>query len=343
MTLGDLGADVVKVESPAGDDTRSWLPPVDAQGRAAYHHAANRNKRSIVLDLKRRPRPRARAAACASAPTWSSRTSSRARSSGSGSTTSAIAARESRSHPLRDQRLRRARRPRAARLRPARAGGRWPDEHHRAAGTRLEDGRRDRRRRHRPLRDRRRARGAPRARAQRARAARDDRPAAREPRDAREPVDRVARERRGAAAPRQRPPEHRAVRDLPGARRRSDDRRRQRRAVRRSSTGSASRSSATMPTSTRVANAPLAAARGAAGGTDARAHGATHCSRRACPRGRCKDIGEAFSLAATLGLDVIDETDGVRTVVPRAALELAGHGPAPAARPRRARRRDQTR
>jgi crotonobetainyl-CoA:carnitine CoA-transferase CaiB-like acyl-CoA transferase len=52
MTLGDLGADVVKVESPAGDDTRRWLPPADAQGRAAYHHAANRNKRSVVLDLK---------------------------------------------------------------------------------------------------------------------------------------------------------------------------------------------------------------------------------------------------------------------------------------------------
>jgi crotonobetainyl-CoA:carnitine CoA-transferase CaiB-like acyl-CoA transferase len=52
MTLGDLGADVIKVESPAGDDTRRWLPPADSQGRAAYHHAANRNKRSVVIDLK---------------------------------------------------------------------------------------------------------------------------------------------------------------------------------------------------------------------------------------------------------------------------------------------------
>src|SRR3954467_11449685 len=51
MTLGDLGADVVKVESPLGDDTRRWKPPVDAQGRASYHHTANRNKRSVVLDL----------------------------------------------------------------------------------------------------------------------------------------------------------------------------------------------------------------------------------------------------------------------------------------------------
>ncbi|MGZ4334942.1 MAG: CaiB/BaiF CoA transferase family protein [Gaiellaceae bacterium] len=52
MTLGDLGADVIKVESPAGDETRRWKPPQDAQGRASYHHTANRNKRSIVLDLK---------------------------------------------------------------------------------------------------------------------------------------------------------------------------------------------------------------------------------------------------------------------------------------------------
>src|SRR5215218_2237960 len=52
QTLGDLGADVIKVESPDGDDTRRWLPPADAQGRATYHHAANRNKRSIALDLK---------------------------------------------------------------------------------------------------------------------------------------------------------------------------------------------------------------------------------------------------------------------------------------------------
>ncbi len=55
MTLGDLGADVVKVESPLGDDTRRWKPPQDAQDRASYHHAANRNKRSVVLDLKREP------------------------------------------------------------------------------------------------------------------------------------------------------------------------------------------------------------------------------------------------------------------------------------------------
>ncbi len=52
MTLGDLGANVIKVEPPAGDETRSWLPPVDPEGRSTYFHTANRNKRSVVLDLK---------------------------------------------------------------------------------------------------------------------------------------------------------------------------------------------------------------------------------------------------------------------------------------------------
>ena len=50
--LGDLGADVVKVERPAqGDDTRRWGPPFDAHGNATYFLAANRNKRSIEVDL----------------------------------------------------------------------------------------------------------------------------------------------------------------------------------------------------------------------------------------------------------------------------------------------------
>jgi formyl-CoA transferase len=50
MMLGDLGADVVKVESPEGDDTRRWGPPSQG-GESAYYLCCNRNKRSIVLDL----------------------------------------------------------------------------------------------------------------------------------------------------------------------------------------------------------------------------------------------------------------------------------------------------
>ena len=51
QTLGDLGADVVKVERPGeGDDTRTWGPPFVEQG-ATYYLGLNRNKRSIALDL----------------------------------------------------------------------------------------------------------------------------------------------------------------------------------------------------------------------------------------------------------------------------------------------------
>ncbi|MEU7792750.1 CoA transferase [Micromonospora tulbaghiae] len=50
MLLADLGADVVKVEAPGGDDTRGWLPPV-RDDVSTYYLAVNRNKRSLVLDL----------------------------------------------------------------------------------------------------------------------------------------------------------------------------------------------------------------------------------------------------------------------------------------------------
>ena len=49
--LSDLGAEVLKVESPAGDDTRRWGPPFQEQ-MSAYFQSANRGKRSLVLDLK---------------------------------------------------------------------------------------------------------------------------------------------------------------------------------------------------------------------------------------------------------------------------------------------------
>ncbi|GGM15838.1 CaiB/BaiF CoA transferase family protein [Dactylosporangium sucinum] len=52
MTLGDLGADVVKVERPGpGDDTRTWGPPYAPTGESTYFLSVNRNKRGLTLDL----------------------------------------------------------------------------------------------------------------------------------------------------------------------------------------------------------------------------------------------------------------------------------------------------
>jgi crotonobetainyl-CoA:carnitine CoA-transferase CaiB-like acyl-CoA transferase len=51
MLLADLGADVIKVESPAGDDTRRWIPPATGAGVSTYYLAINRNKRSVALNL----------------------------------------------------------------------------------------------------------------------------------------------------------------------------------------------------------------------------------------------------------------------------------------------------
>jgi crotonobetainyl-CoA:carnitine CoA-transferase CaiB-like acyl-CoA transferase len=57
QTLADLGADVIKVESPEGDDTRRWGPPFvtgadGSSGDAAYFHCCNRGKRSVVADFR---------------------------------------------------------------------------------------------------------------------------------------------------------------------------------------------------------------------------------------------------------------------------------------------------
>jgi crotonobetainyl-CoA:carnitine CoA-transferase CaiB-like acyl-CoA transferase len=51
MFLGDLGADVIKVERPEGDDVRRWGPPFAGED-SVYFSVCNRNKRSLVLDLK---------------------------------------------------------------------------------------------------------------------------------------------------------------------------------------------------------------------------------------------------------------------------------------------------
>jgi crotonobetainyl-CoA:carnitine CoA-transferase CaiB-like acyl-CoA transferase len=50
--LGDLGADVIKIEPPSGDGTRSWGPPY-VRGESAYYLSLNRNKKSVVVDLKK--------------------------------------------------------------------------------------------------------------------------------------------------------------------------------------------------------------------------------------------------------------------------------------------------
>jgi crotonobetainyl-CoA:carnitine CoA-transferase CaiB-like acyl-CoA transferase len=57
QTLADLGADVIKVEAPEGDETRRWGPPFvqgadGAQADAAYFHCCNRGKRSVIADFR---------------------------------------------------------------------------------------------------------------------------------------------------------------------------------------------------------------------------------------------------------------------------------------------------
>jgi formyl-CoA transferase len=54
MVLGDLGADVIKIESPEGDETRGWGPPFagPASGESVYYLCVNRNKRGMVVNFK---------------------------------------------------------------------------------------------------------------------------------------------------------------------------------------------------------------------------------------------------------------------------------------------------
>ncbi len=60
QTLGDLGAEIIKIERPgAGDDTRAWGPPFvqddngNSTGESAYYMCANRNKQSVAVDITR--------------------------------------------------------------------------------------------------------------------------------------------------------------------------------------------------------------------------------------------------------------------------------------------------
>jgi len=53
--LADLGAEVIKVEAPQGDDTRTWGPPFvehEGESAAAYFHGCNRGKKSVVIDFR---------------------------------------------------------------------------------------------------------------------------------------------------------------------------------------------------------------------------------------------------------------------------------------------------
>ena len=107
MMLGDLGARVIKVESPAGDDTRGWGPPFagpeDAQ-ESTYFLSPNRNKESVTPDLKT-DEDRVPRAAGASVPTSCWRTSAPACSTGSASRSSGCTS-STRAGGLLDHRLR---------------------------------------------------------------------------------------------------------------------------------------------------------------------------------------------------------------------------------------------
>ena len=92
MMLGDLGARVIKVESPDGDDTRGWGPPFltgsDGNEHSTYFLSCNRNKESIVLDLKSDDGRDGADPSWSSAATCWSRTSGPACSTGSASPSS---------------------------------------------------------------------------------------------------------------------------------------------------------------------------------------------------------------------------------------------------------------
>ena len=242
MLLGDLGADVIKVEPPEGDATRGWGPPwvgdaADGTRTAAYYLAVNRNKRSIRLDLAQRGRARGPPPRSCAAATPSSRTTGSAGFARLGFSDEVLARAQSRARPPGDQRLRHARAGRReARLRLRHPGGRRPDVDHRRAGRAADEGRgRDQRRRERAVRG---GRACWRACSPRERAP------ARRSAGGGQRIDVsllqstlavLVNQAQSALvtgvaprAARQRPPEHRPVRDVRDGRRRDRGRRRER-------------------------------------------------------------------------------------------------------------------
>ena len=132
MVLADFGAEVIKVERPgSGDDTRAWGPPYDETGMATYFQAVNRNKRSVLLDLHASA-DRERAQQLVAGADVLVENFRPGLMDDAGARLRGHVRRESGARLLLDHRIRlRARGSDAAGLRHARAGARWPDEHHR--------------------------------------------------------------------------------------------------------------------------------------------------------------------------------------------------------------------
>ena len=237
MMLGDLGARVIKVESPgSGDDTRGWGPPfVQPDGgdrESTYFLSTNRNKESITLDLKDDADKAVLTELLRRADVLLENFRPGMLDPARLRHRRARRAQPAAGHAG-DQRLR-PRRPRGrpGRLRPDRAGRGRADVAHRLRPGRPAAGRRpDRRPAGRHVRRLRRARRAARARAHRPRPGRAHLAAGRDRRRARLPGDGVDGGRQGRPRAGQPPPLDRPVRPVPLRRRQRADRVRQRVAV----------------------------------------------------------------------------------------------------------------
>ena len=206
MLLADLGATVIKVESPAGDDTRTWMPPENG-GVATYYQSINRNKRSDRARLRRRRRRRPRPRAAAPRRHRHRELPARQPRQVRPRLSPRRAAQPAADLPV-DHRLRHGGGSLAARLRPRGPSGLRADEpHRRTRRTRLPVRRRRVRRDDRAARDDRRPRRPPATRRHRARPARRGQPAVVGVVGPRQPVRRLHRWGSGAPPHGQRPPE----------------------------------------------------------------------------------------------------------------------------------------